>query len=127
MNPNPLLAHPEQSLAGHLSGVAQLASDFAGSFCAASKRRVAGEKTLDWFTQDDWRKIRPWIVALDSRSKDVQAALCRYSEPAFAPDDGLELRIWRAGNTGYIGGSNGTGINFDDLDQATRDLLTGGL
>jgi hypothetical protein len=57
----------------------------------------------------------------------VQTPLHRYSEPVFAPDDGLELRVWRVGNAGYIGGLNGTGINLDNLDQATRDLLTGGL
>jgi len=94
---------------------------------AASKRRIVGENTCGWFTQDDWRKIQPWIVALDSRSKDVQAALRKYSDHVFAPDDGLELRVWRAGNAGYIGGLNGTGINFTNLDQTTAELLTGGL
>lgn len=91
----------------------------------ASKRRIAGEKTHGWFTRDEWRKIQPWIVALDSRSKEVRVALDRYGNHVFAPDDGLELLIWNAGNAGYLGGTNGTGVNFTDLDKVTCDLVTG--
>src|SRR5205809_1143962 len=42
MNSKQLLAHPEQSLAGHLSGVAQLAERFADSFGASSHGKLAG-------------------------------------------------------------------------------------
>lgn len=96
-------------------------------FELAAKRTIKGEKYHGWFTQDDWRKIQPWILNLDSRSKDIRTALHHYSEHIFSPDDGLELRIWKAGNAGYIGGLNGTGINFADLDQTIAELLTGGL
>nr|WP_321349230.1 CRISPR-associated endonuclease Cas3'' [uncultured Methanoregula sp.] len=92
---------------------------------AARMRRIPGEASHGWFTREDWRRIQPWIVALDSRSKTVQATLRPYTEPVFAPDDGLDLRIWQAGNAGYLGGLNGTGINFEDLSQTTAELITG--
>ncbi len=39
----------------------------------------------------------------------------------------LPPHLLQAGNAGYIGGINGPGINLNDLNQATRDLLEGGL
>ena len=42
MNFKQLLAHPEQALASHLGGVAQLAEDFAGSFGASSHGKLTG-------------------------------------------------------------------------------------
>jgi len=93
---------------------------------AARKRPIPGASSYGWFTRDDWRRLQPFILNLDYRNKTTQIALARYGRPVFDSDD-VELRIWGAGNAGYIGGLNGTGINFDDLDQATAELLTGGL
>jgi CRISPR-associated endonuclease/helicase Cas3 len=93
---------------------------------AARKRPIPGGAGYGWFTRDDWRRLQPFILNLDYRNKTVQTALSRYTHPVFDSDE-MELRIWDAGSAGYIGGINGTGINFDNLDQTTADLLTGGL
>ncbi|MGO9528295.1 MAG: CRISPR-associated helicase Cas3' [Verrucomicrobiia bacterium] len=77
-----------------------------------------------FFTAEDWRQLQPYILNLDFRSKNVQASLAKYADHAFDSED-CELRIWRAGTAGYIGGLNGTGIELKDPDFGP--LLQGGL
>jgi len=69
------------------------------------------------------RKVFGDLVCKNASSACLRKLGCAHH--LFAPNDGLELRLWNAGNKGYIGGLNGTGVNFDNLDQTTRDLLTG--
>ena len=87
---------------------------------AARKRPIPGGQGSGWFTRDEWRRLQPYILNLDYRNKTTQAALAHYGRHVFSPDDGLELKIWGAGNAGYNGGLNGTGIEFE---ADSTDLL----
>jgi len=78
---------------------------------AARKRPIPGGQGYGWFTRDEWRQLQPYILNLDYRNKTVRAALGLYARPVFDSDDD-ELKIWGAGNSGYNGGLNGTGIEF---------------
>lgn len=78
---------------------------------AARKRPIPGGQSDGWFTRDEWRRLQPYILNIDYRNRTAQAALARYARPVFDSDD-AELRIWGAGNAGYSGGLNGTGIEF---------------
>ncbi|MCU0772226.1 MAG: CRISPR-associated helicase Cas3' [Verrucomicrobia bacterium] len=93
-------------------------------YVAARQKFIPGSKQRGYFTRQDWRDIQPFILNLDYRGKQAQQALAKYAVThAFDADD-LELRIWSAGNGGYAGGFNGTGITFQpEFDQ----LLSGGL
>jgi CRISPR-associated endonuclease/helicase Cas3 len=78
---------------------------------AARKRPIPGGQGYGWFTRDEWRRLQPFILNLDYRNKAARAALARYARPVFDSDDD-GLKIWGAGNSGYTGGLNGTGIEF---------------
>jgi CRISPR-associated endonuclease/helicase Cas3 len=78
---------------------------------AARKRPIPGGQGYGWFTRDEWRQLQHYILNIDYRNKTARAALARYARPVFDSDDG-ELKIWGAGNSGYNGGLNGTGIEF---------------
>lgn len=78
---------------------------------AARKRPIPGGQGYGWFSRDEWRQLQPYILNLDYRNKTARAALARYARPVFDSDDN-ELKIWGAGNSGYAGGLNGTGIQF---------------
>jgi len=86
---------------------------------AARKRPIPDGAGYGWFTRDDWRRLQPFILNLDYRNKTAQLALSRYARPVFDSND-AELKIWGAGNAGYSGGINGTGI---ELAPDSTDLL----
>lgn len=91
----------------------------------AHMQNIPGTKARGYFTRDDWRRLQPYILSVDFRQKVVEAALARYSRPAFDSTD-LELRIWDAGSAGYVGGLHGAGWNWE-IDAELSNLLVGGL
>jgi CRISPR-associated endonuclease/helicase Cas3 len=93
---------------------------------AACRRVTPDGKGHGWFTRNDWREIQRFIVNVDYRNDAAKVALAKHSIPVFDVDN-LELRIWNAGNAGYIGGLNGTGFNFEKIDTELFKLLSGGL
>lgn len=90
----------------------------------AKMQNMPGTKAKGYFTREDWRRMQPYILSVDSRQKAVHSTLAKYSRPVFDSAD-LELRIWDAGTAGYIGGLNGTGWNWE-IDAGLSSLLAGG-
>ncbi len=72
-----------------------------------TKKGREEEAHRGYFTRDDWRRIQPYILNMDFRSKANQAEIARLRR-AFDADD-YDLRLWDD-SLRYDGGLNGCGI-----------------
>lgn len=79
----------------------------AKSIYEVARQRIINGGVKGYFTANDWRQIQPYVLNLDYRNNEARQALAKYaSEEVF----GSNLRVWGAGDAGYIGGLHGTGI-----------------